>query len=117
MEVGKTFQELQKTLSFIMGKMVNRSRVVSDGFAADHQIPQFSRASVMPTSTPASDVMPTCIADIVPSTNSVPSVASFLSCNSTAATASTPNLNCCQSYDKSCFTYQCRYVTFQLHFY
>ena len=65
MEVGKTFQELQKTLSFIMGKMVSTSCVESDGFAVpshDHETPQFSRANIMPTSTPASDVMLTCTA-------------------------------------------------------
>ncbi|XP_065887782.1 uncharacterized protein [Dysidea avara] len=94
MDVGKTFQELQKTLSFIMGKMVNTSRVESDGFATpsdSHEAVQSSRPSVLPFSL-APAVSPTCyILDTVPSTTSVPSVAPFPSCNPTVAIASTPN--------------------------
>jgi len=94
MEVEKTFEELQKTLSFIMGKMVNTSRVESDGFATlsdSREAVQVTRASAVPF-TLASSVLPNCnTLDTVPSTTSMLSDALISSCNSTTAIASSTN--------------------------
>ena len=85
MEVGKTFEELQKTLLFIMRKMINTSCVESGGFSTPsncRDAVQVSRANVLPTRrTP----------DTVLSTTPVLSDTPFPSCNSAAAIASSPN--------------------------
>ena len=50
-EVGKTFQVLQSTLSFMMRKLVNAAHIESDGFVAPSNNLDTDSANAVPSSS------------------------------------------------------------------